>query len=242
MVSIVPNSPPAASSPGRYTPVASPLHTILVLVAMTAWAFGSSALGRSLIEALSSTRVRLYLLTALLEWLMFALVLLGVWRNGVSSSEILGDRWHSRREVLHDVGIAAGFWIVAAILLRLFGLVWRVTPSGNLLSVLPHGTPELILWVGLAITAGICEEAIFRGYLQRQFIALTKSVPAGILLSAVIFGIAHAYQGPRMILPIGLYGAMFGILAHWRRSVRPGMIAHVWNDALVGVLLNFTRP
>ena len=87
-----------------------------------------------------------------------------------------------------------------------------------------------------SVTAGICEETIFRGYLQRQFMALTKSAPAGILFSAAAFGVVHAYQGFRMVILIGLYGAMFGILAYCRGSIRPGMIAHAWQDSLNGVL------
>jgi Type II CAAX prenyl endopeptidase Rce1-like len=71
--------------------------------------------------------------------------------------------------------------------------------------------------------------------------ALTKSAPAGILLSGATFGIAHAYQGFRMVILISLYGAMFGMLAHWRGSVRPGMIAHAWQDSLNGVLASMTR-
>jgi membrane protease YdiL (CAAX protease family) len=66
--------------------------------------------------------------------------------------------------------------------------------------------------------------------------ALTKSAPAGILLSAATFGAAHAYQGFRMVILIGLYGATFGILTYWRKSLRPGMIAHAWNDSFKGVL------
>jgi len=107
--------------------------------------------------------------------------------------------------------------------------------------ILPHAGVEIALWIALSITAGICEETIFRGYLQRQFIALTKNVPTGIFLSAAAFGLAHAYQGSRMVILIGLYGAMFGILAHWRGSVRPGMIAHAWQDSLNGVLAGLTR-
>jgi membrane protease YdiL (CAAX protease family) len=111
----------------------------------------------------------------------------------------------------------------------------------NMDFMLPRGGAEISLWVALSVTAGICEEAIFRGYLQRQFMALTKSVPAGILLSAAAFGAAHAYQGFRMVILIGLYGAMFGILAHWRGSVRPGMIAHAWQDSVSGVLSGAMR-
>ncbi len=71
--------------------------------------------------------------------------------------------------------------------------------------------------------------------------ALTKSAPAGILLSAAAFGAAHMYQGFRRATLIGLLGAMLGILAYWRRSVRPGMIAHAWQDSLGGVVSGVVR-
>ena len=100
---------------------------------------------------------------------------------------------------------------------------------------------ELTLWIALSVSAGICEETIFRGYLQRQFMALTKSDPAGILLAAATFGAAHAYQGFRMTILIALYGAMFGILAYWRAIVRPGMIADAWQDSFNGVLTTVMR-
>ena len=68
-------------------------------------------------------------------------------------------------------------------------------------------------WLDAPETHGPAEELFWRGYLQRQFMVLTQSVPAGILLTAAAFGAAHAYQGFRMVILIGLYGAMFGILA-----------------------------
>jgi membrane protease YdiL (CAAX protease family) len=35
---------------------------------------------------------------------------------------------------------------------------------------------------------------------------------------------------------IAMYGCLLGALAYWRRSVRPGMIAHFMQDGLVGLL------
>jgi hypothetical protein len=67
--------------------------------------------------------------------------------------------------------------------------------------------------------------------------ALTKNVPAGILIAAAAFGAAHAYQGWANATVIGLEGALLGVLAYWRRSVRPGMIAHAWKDAIAPVLM-----
>jgi hypothetical protein len=107
--------------------------------------------------------------------------------------------------------------------------------------MLPHTNIEVALWMLVAITAGICEEGLFRGYLQRQLIAFTGNVPAGLILSAIVFGAGHAYQGLRSAALIAIYGLVFGILAQWRKSVRPGMIAHAWQDTLSGIVLAIRR-
>jgi len=235
------NSVLAQSELRGYAPVAGPLHTISVLAALAAFG-GWSFWAIERLKATNLSRVRFYALTLLFEWLLFAFVMVGVWRFGASVLIVLGDHWHSLRQLLRDIGIAVGFWMVATVLLWIFGWLLRITErSSDVRFELPHRGIELTLWVALSVTAGICEETIFRGYLQRQFLALTKNVPAAISFSAVAFGAGHAYQGFRMVLLITLYGAMFGILAHWRRSVRPGMIAHAWQDSLNGVLAAMAR-
>jgi membrane protease YdiL (CAAX protease family) len=221
----------------HYPQAAGPIHTILVLAILGAWAFLGRIIADQLRVAVNPHRLRFYVITLFFEWLLFVFVMTGVRRSGASVLVILGDRWRSVRQVLRDIGIAAAFWLVSAGLLLILGRLLRIAALGrNMDFILPQGGAEITLWLALSVTAGICEETIFRGYLQRQFMALTKSVPLGILLSAAAFGAAHAYQGFRMVILIGLYGAMFGILAYWRGSVRPGMIAHAWNDSLNGVL------
>jgi uncharacterized protein len=238
---VVDNSVPAQSAADRYRQVASPLHTILVLVVLGGWALWHKISADRLSVAANPNRVRFYLLTLFFEWLLFALVVAGVRRSGVSVFLVLGDHWHSFRQVLRDIGIAVGFWIVAAMFLWIFGWLLHIAALGHNVSMLPQRGIELTFWIALSVSAGICEETIFRGYLQPQFMALTKSAPAGILLSAATFGAAHAYQGLRMTILIALYGAMFGILAYWRGSVRPGMIAHAWQDSLNGMLAVMTH-
>ena len=236
------NSVLAQSTPDRYPRVASPIHTILMLVALTGWTVAAKILAGQMRAAASPNRVRLYLVTILVEWFFFVLVVAGVRRSGASVFLVLGEQWHSARQVLRDIGIAAWFWVIALALLWIFGRLLRVDAQGrNMQFIFPHGGAEIALWIALSVTAGICEETIFRGYLQRQFMALTKSAPAGILLSAAGFGAAHAYQGLRMVILIGLLGAMLGILAYWRGSVRPGMIVHAWQDSLGGVVGSFMR-
>lgn len=222
--------------PGQYIPVAGRLHTTLLLVVLGVWAFvGRIAVGRMQAAAYSH-RMRSYLLTLLVEWLVFIYVVGGVRRHGMSALVVLSARWNSFREVLRDIGIAAVFWLAAVgVLLVVARFVFAHTARPNQEFLLPHRATELAAWVALSISAGICEETIFRGYLQRQLIVFTKSVPAGILLSAAVFGAGHAYQGSRMTIVIGVYGLLFGLLAHRRRSVRPGMIAHAWQDSLSGL-------
>ena len=226
----------------RYPRIASSIHMVVVLAIMGGWTFWQKTRMDRLSVAAHPNRVNGYVLGICFEWVLFAVVLAGVRRHEGSLRIVLGDRWRTGRQVLRDIGIALGFWIVASGMLWVCG--WVLQIHGNnpaITAMLPHGALELVLWIALSVTAGICEEAIFRGYLQPQFMALTRNVLGGILLSAAVFGAAHAYQGYKMVILIAFYGAMFGGLAYWRGSVRPGMIAHVWQDSLNGVLAAVMR-
>lgn len=225
---------PPADAPG---PIASPIHLLIVLVVMAFLAYSGAADASAIAHAPSFNRSIFYLVTILFEWLMLGIVVLGVRLHRSPLSTVFGERWHSVREVARDIGIAAAFWFVAAIILSATFGPSRETVSNDVVrAMLPHGPVESSLWIALSITAGICEEAIFRGYLQRQLIAYSRSSVVGILGSAVVFGAGHSYKGGIGALRIVLFGALFGILAYWRKSVRPGMIAHAFTDGFAGVL------
>lgn len=131
---------PSPEASDRSAPAAGPLYTILVVAAVAAWAFCFKILADRLSAATHAHRLRFYALTILLEWLMFALVVAGVRSSGASILLVVGERWSSARQVLRDIGIALGFWIVAIILLRIFAQLLRATSPGRaLLSMVPHG-------------------------------------------------------------------------------------------------------
>ena len=226
----------ATPSPsGQYARIASPLHTVVVLVAQAGLALRTMMRVGQMGDAASVDRVQLYERTMLFQLLMFGLVLLGVWLSGSPLVTVLGDRWRSVREVFRDAGIGVAFLVVPIMLGAIFS-GHGAAPDRAVQFLFPHGGMEVALWILLSVTAGICEEAIYRGYLQRQFMALTKNAPLGIILSATIFGMSHAYQGRRHAIQIGVLGVMSGILAHWRKSVRPGMFAHALQDTIGGLL------
>lgn len=217
--------------------VASRLHTLVVLLIMAVGAFYGPVLGAWLGISLHMSRARLFLIGIGQEWFLFALIAVGVLRAKLPLSCVVGERWHSRREFFRDLGVAAGFWLAAIPALYLAKWLFGADAlNAGVREMLPRGLLEDVLWFGISMSAGICEEVVFRGYLQRQLIAISGSRPAGILASAVVFGSAHMYQGWRMASVVGCYGLMFGLLAFRRRTVRPGMIAHAWQDLITGLL------
>ena len=217
-------------------PIASPVHLLIVLALMSFWGY-SGAMEADVIASARINRVVFYVVTIVLEWLMLGVVLLGVRLHRSPLSTVLGERWRSLKEFGRDIGIAAVFWLISGIILSAtIGHAKETAPNDVVQALLPRGPLESTLWVALSITAGICEEAIYRGYLQRQFIAFSRSATIGIVGTAIVFGAGHAYKGGAGALRIVLFGALFGVLAHWRKSVRPGMIAHAFTDAFAGVL------
>lgn len=175
-----------------------------------------------------------YVFVMAVEWGLTAFIWLGIRRRGIRLQELIGGSWPSARAVLLDVGIAALYLIAANLVLAALGFLLKVTPSPGVRNIFPNGLMEAALWVMLSLTAGICEEILFRGYLQRQFAALTRSTSAGLILQSVAFGAAHGYQGKKQMCIIAVYGCLFGLLAYWRRSLRPGMTAHFVQDTLGG--------
>ena len=139
------------SASGRYLQVASPIHTILVLAVLGGWAFWHKISADQLSAAANPNRVRFYLVTLFFEWLLFVLVVAGVRHRGASVFIVLGDHWHSVRQVLRDIGIAVGFWIVAAMLLWIFGWLLRIGGPGRNVSMLPQRGIELIFWIALSL-------------------------------------------------------------------------------------------
>jgi membrane protease YdiL (CAAX protease family) len=83
-----------------------------------------------------------------------------------------------------------------------------------------------------AISAGICEETGFRGYMQRP-IEQRHGAPLAILISSMFFMLLHLTKGWATLgmVPIVLdAGILLGLLAWSSGSLIPGMIGHVVMD------------
>jgi hypothetical protein len=176
------------------------------------------------------------------ELLFLAIVIFGVRLRGSSLQTIFGRRWHSLGQMFRDLGLGVALLLASTLLVSILSGHQRGEPPDQSIGYLmPQTSFEMLLWIAVSLTAGICEEAVYRGYFQRQFIALTRSAPLGILISAVAFGAAHTYQGLQRAFVIAAAAILSGLLAYWRDTVRPGMFAHTLQDAIAPSLLKLMR-
>jgi membrane protease YdiL (CAAX protease family) len=180
--------------------------------------------------------VPLYLSLIAMEWGLFVYVWKGgLRRTGTKLSELVGGRWTSARDVFVDAVLALGLWGIWT----LVEIAWHrwLGPShaAPIQTLLPQRAVEILLWIGVSISAGVCEELVFRGYFQKQFEIFTHSRWGALFLQAVLFGISHGYQGIEACVKIAIFGSLYGLFALWRKRLRPGMMAHAWGDILSGI-------
>ena len=228
------SAPPQAVAPWRHTAL---LIAFFVLMAAGGAALQYRARARADLVEHRPGAALLYVSLLAGDWgLVYYVWKGGLRRSGITLLQLVGARWNSVRAIFVDVVLAFGIWILWQGS-SFFWKHWLGTGHAASISPLtPRGIGESTLWVLLSISAGISEELVFRGYLQRQLTAFTGRTSVALFLQAAVFGIAHGYQGVRNCLAIAIYGALFTLLALWRRSLRPGMIAHAWTDIAGGLL------
>jgi membrane protease YdiL (CAAX protease family) len=164
-------------------------------------------------------------------------VLYGLRLRKLTLKELIGPRKLTLMNVVRDLGIALLFFIGSNIILGIVALIVRAGHNPAIRKISPSGAAAIILYLLVSLSAGICEEIVCRGYLQKQLIGLTKSTSAGILLQGIIFGAAHGYQGTKFMIVIGVYGCLFGLLAQFRNSLYPGMMTHALQDGIAGLIV-----
>ena len=171
-----------------------------------------------------------------IEWLMLLAVWISVRLSGGRMRDLTGGRWKNWRQFALEIVIAAVFWSLWS---GSAELVWHLIgrphnrPGGSF--HFPPTSPLAIgLWLILSATAGFCEEAIYRGYLQKQFEGITGSGIFAVLAQAFLFGIGHVYQGYKPVIVITVLGLEYGLLAYWQRHLRCVMLSHAWSDMVAG--------
>ncbi len=233
---------PAGGAP-RDEPVAPWWHTILVFAPIAAASLASGYQHGYPNANLPGLNPRLssYLTVLVVEWLPVALIWRALRSRGLPLATLIGGRWPNARAFLRDLGLGVALLAVAALVIDPLGaLLGAKALEGTLTHSIPQTPLELAVFLVLALSAGFCEELVFRGYLMRQLSAWTGSRTAGLLLQGIVFGLGHGYYRWVMVA-IMVLAWLLGLLARWRRSLLPGMLFHAVQDSLGGVVAFATR-
>jgi len=192
----------------------------------------------------STTRLRIYWSLIASQWTLVALIAFVLTRGGRSFAD-LGQTLGAWPRV--TIGIGAGLLALFAVLSVFTTRQLRVASASDLPSrmrragkILPRNERERGWFVGVALTAGVCEEILYRGFLPWWIAGLTGSVGLGFGLSAIVFGLGHAYQGRGGVIVTGLLGACFGAIAWGLKSLVPGQVLHVAIDLVNGIAVGRT--
>jgi uncharacterized protein len=186
--------------------------------------------------------IQIYITVGLMDWALLYYCWTAVHGWGGNLETLSGGRWTSWKGVAVDLGIALPFWILWEGVA--YGVYWLIGRSGlagtntakTVDSLLPRSLLEILIWIGVSITAGVCEEMAFRGFLQRQLHALSGSIVVAVLGQGLVFGLFHAYQGWINVAVISVLGLLYGALAAWRKNLRVNIVTHAWGDVWSGWL------
>jgi uncharacterized protein len=176
-------------------------------------------------------------------WVCYAIAFVGIRQQGTTTwQELIGARWDRWQAVVRDLGIAFATLVVMAVVGNLSNTALGAGTQGSAVfrATVAQNAIEALAFLGAAFTAGFVEEFVFRGYIQKQCQTLCGSTLLASALQILIFTSGHFYQGFIRLIPVLLIGTVLTIVAVWRRSLAPGMLAHGLGDGLVAFLY-FTK-
>jgi len=214
------------------------LGLVLAMIAADHFVVWQGFLRQSRVDATKARHV-LWLRGALLMWAATAVVLWLWISTGVPLLSVglgLPDGWRLWAPLAATIAFAALQIHTALKLAR------RPVPNDQLraqlhgvAAIIPRTSSELPAFFAVSLTAGVCEELLFRGFLIWVLQPLVGLWFAAAL-SVVLFGAAHAYQGLAGVIRTGLLGLVFTAVVLLTQSLWPAILLHVIGDALGGVI------
>ena len=183
-------------------------------------------------------RLVLYASTIAFQWLAVAIVGWRAWAHKYGALQLGLAIPNGQTIVIASIVGAATISTLQWLNLRRVGRV-PVESRGPLQAVaeriLPQSPVELLPYFALAITAGICEEFLYRGFTMAALSNTGLQVWLVVFLSSVLFGLAHSYQGRGGIIMTFVVGLVLGASRIGYASLVPAIFWHTAIDVVAGV-------
>lgn len=179
-------------------------------------------------------KVRRYVRTILILWGVTGLALFALRLHGLDAASV------GLRPPDHPVQLAYGLLALSAPLVAAWSGL-RPTPrsdyAGALRALLPDERVQWAWFLAVAVSAGLCEEFLYRGYAITMLTAAGGSLPLGIAASTLGFGFAHAYQGRTGVIGATISGGVYAAVFVVTHSLYPCMLGHIVQDITGAVVL-----
>ncbi len=153
--------------------------------------------------------------------------------------------WHAVAVAVALAVMGAGISIVAATKFS-HAVRRRVAPwvaestEGALALLLPVTRRELAVFCAIIPPSALAEEIIFRAYLI-WYLDAVLPLPAAIIVSSLVFGICHSYQGAEGVLKTAAVGVLLALLYVASGAIWVPLIAHVAVNLTTTSLVWITR-
>jgi membrane protease YdiL (CAAX protease family) len=222
---------------------ALPDHLLVIILLLVSPIWGARAY-RKFVEEVQAghpaARVREYRSTVLLEWFV-TLLLLAWWGLAGRSLVALGFALPPTPRTI--AGLALTVAGLAFMLVQ-----WRAVSRGtaqvmqqlraqmaSVADLMPRTALEYRWFKAVSVTAGICEEILFRGFVI-WYLGNWMSPWLAAVVAAVAFGLAHAYQGVAGIVKTGVTGLIMGLVFVASGSLLWPVILHAAVDLQGGAM------
>lgn len=185
-------------------------------------------------------RLSLYASTIAFQWLAAAVILWRTSAHGIHTAR-LGLTTSNPLPII----VVAVILSTLILLNQIFSLRRLVTRPAEIqgtlpqlaLKIFPQDDVERLAFFALVATVAVCEEIIYRGFVQHVFLAWSRGmVSVSIIASASFFALAHLYQGRRGLVSTSLIGLLFSAVRALTGSLLPTVAAHFVADLAVGFM------
>lgn len=165
---------------------------------------------------------------AVLHWSSVALVVVLIKRAGGRLADIGLDLSPLRVAVMVGIPLAVG--LALTVLREASGATHGASTESAV--VAPATMGERLFWIFMSLTAGFCEELIYRGFSIRALQGRKMRTWLAVGLATLAFVFMHGISVIRLFSFLTIYvaGVLFSALFLWRRSLVPGICLHALFD------------
>lgn len=186
------------------------------------------------------TRKRFYISNSLVLWVLTAVVV-GIWLWNERELALMGFRPIESNMVTWILTAAMASLYIADITFSIYSpqeLQKTFDQWDSNVPFLPESPRELPAYTLMCLSAGICEEILYRGFLVTYFIdPMQDGFPlVAALAPAILFSLAHFYQGYKAMFKIFLLSLLFALIFMFSKSLIIVIIIHFLIDLVGGIM------